>query len=91
PSMDPVYHAGMDIRGLDERRLIRKLDLSLISWLALLFLLSSLDRTSVGNGLNITDDRYLIYLTVIFFRYVVILPVPSKVVLQRLRPSVWLA
>ena len=33
-----------------EKRLIRKLDLKLIPWLTLLYLLSFLDRTNIGNA-----------------------------------------
>lgn len=45
-----VYNAGVDISGVDERKLMRKLDLHLIPWLAFLYLLSFLDRTSIGNA-----------------------------------------
>jgi len=44
----PVYNPGVDTGGVDERKLIRKLDLRLIPWLSLLYLLSFLDRTSIG-------------------------------------------
>ncbi|KAJ7281385.1 MFS general substrate transporter [Mycena rebaudengoi] len=94
----PLYNAGMDISGVDERKLVRKLDLALIPWLALLYLLSFLDRTSIGNAklynleqdLHMTDDQYLISLTVFFFSYA-IFEVPSNVFLKRLRPSIWLS
>lgn len=33
-----------------ERRLVRKLDWKLIPWLSLLYLISFLDRTNVGNA-----------------------------------------
>ena len=45
-----VYNAGVDISGVDERKLLRKLDLHLIPWLSFLYLLSFLDRTSIGNA-----------------------------------------
>lgn len=45
-----VYNVSVDISGVDERKLIRKLDLHLIPWLAFLYLLSFLDRTSIGNA-----------------------------------------
>ena len=40
----------LDFSVEDEKRLIRKLDLRLIPWLSLLYLLSFLDRTSIGNA-----------------------------------------
>ncbi|KAJ7117834.1 MFS general substrate transporter [Mycena epipterygia] len=94
----PLYNADVDTSGVDERKLIRKLDMALIPWLSFLYLLSFLDRTSIGNAklyglepdLHITDDQYLISLTVFFFSYA-IFEVPSNVFLKRLRPSVWLS
>lgn len=44
----PLYNAHVDTSGVDERKLIRKIDLALIPWLSFLYLLSFLDRTSIG-------------------------------------------
>lgn len=44
----PLYNADVDTSGVDERKLIRKLDMALIPWLSFLYLLSFLDRTSIG-------------------------------------------
>jgi hypothetical protein len=46
----PVYNAHIDVSGIDERKLIWKIDLRLIPWLSFLYLLSFLDRTSIGNA-----------------------------------------
>jgi hypothetical protein len=46
----PLYNEHIDVSGVDERKLIRKLDLALIPWLSFLYLLSFLDRTSIGNA-----------------------------------------
>ncbi|KIY70557.1 MFS general substrate transporter [Cylindrobasidium torrendii FP15055 ss-10] len=94
----PIYNADVDVTQVDEKKLLRKLDLYLIPWLSLLYLLSFLDRTSVGNAklyhleedLGLSDDQYLICLTVFFFSYA-IFEVPSNVFLKRLRPSIWLS
>ncbi|KAJ6619900.1 major facilitator superfamily domain-containing protein [Mycena sp. CBHHK59/15] len=81
-----VYNADVDTSGVDERKLIRKLDLALIPWLSFLYLLSFLDRTiatqlyNLEPDLHMTDNQYLISLTV-----------PSNIFLKRLRPSVWLS
>ncbi|KAF8216659.1 MFS general substrate transporter [Mycena galopus ATCC 62051] len=98
PVQTPVYNAEVDTSGVDEAKLVRKLDLALIPWLSLLYLLSFLDRTSIGNAklynmeadLHMTDTQYLIALTVFFFSYA-IFEVPSNVFLKRLRPSIWLS
>jgi hypothetical protein len=43
-----VYHEGVDTSSVDERRLLRRIDYRLIPWLSFLYLLSFLDRTSIG-------------------------------------------
>lgn len=44
----PIYNADVDTSSVDERKLLRKLDIALIPWLSFLYLLSFLDRTSIG-------------------------------------------
>ncbi|KAJ7180779.1 MFS general substrate transporter [Mycena filopes] len=97
-----IYNPGIDTSGVDERKLMRKVDLRLIPWFSLLYLLSFLDRTSIGNclshgpsqlynlerDLKISDNQYLISLTVFFISYS-IFEVPSNIFLKRARPSVW--
>lgn len=45
-----VYRPEIDTSGIDERKLMRKVDWHVIPWLALLYLLSYLDRGNVGNA-----------------------------------------
>ncbi|KAF7301835.1 MFS domain-containing protein [Mycena indigotica] len=92
----PVYNSEVDTSGVDEKKLIRKIDFALIPWFSLLFMLSFLDRTSIGNAklyhmeadLNITDSQYLIALTVFFIAYATF-EIPSNIILKRFRPAVW--
>ncbi|KAF8994343.1 MFS general substrate transporter [Cyathus striatus] len=94
----PIYNAHVDVSGVDERKLMRKIDIALIPWLSFLYLLSFLDRTSIGKrqlyhleeDLHISDNQYLLSLTIFFFSYA-IFEVPSNVFLKRLRPSLWLS
>ncbi|KAI0974250.1 major facilitator superfamily domain-containing protein [Xylaria arbuscula] len=73
------------------------MDIRLIPVLALLYLLSFLDRGNIGNAkieglqedLHLTDDQYNLCLTVFFFAYAAF-EVPSNLLLKRLRPSRWL-
>ena len=66
-----------DLTPEEERALVRKIDYRLIPWLSLLYLLSFLDRTSIGNAalyglktdLHIDDQQYLWCLTIFFFSY----------------------
>lgn len=43
-----LYNGHVDISGVDERKLLRKIDIALVPWLSFLYLLSFLDRTSIG-------------------------------------------
>ncbi|KAJ7105469.1 major facilitator superfamily domain-containing protein [Mycena crocata] len=111
----PLYNNDVDTSAIDERKLLRKVDLRLIPWFAVLYLLSFLDRTSIGNllidpglnvnaywaliasqlynlerDLNISDNQYLISLTIFFISYA-IFEVPSNIFLKRLKPSAWFA
>ncbi|KAK7438662.1 major facilitator superfamily transporter [Colletotrichum acutatum] len=82
---------------LDEKKILRKMDIRLIPMLALLYLLSFLDRGNIGNAkieglqedLGMTADQYNWCLTVFFFTYAAF-EVPSNLLLKKLRPSVWL-
>jgi hypothetical protein len=45
-----LFNAHIDVSGVDEKKLLRKLDWWLVPWLSFLYLLSFLDRTSIGNA-----------------------------------------
>ncbi|KAI3342724.1 major facilitator superfamily domain-containing protein [Ustulina deusta] len=82
---------------LDEKKILRKMDIRLIPMLAVLYLLSFLDRGNIGNAkieglqedLHMTNDQYNLTLTVFFLTYAAF-EVPSNLLLKRLRPSRWL-
>lgn len=44
------YRPEVDTSSVDEKKLLRKLDWALVPWLSFLYLLSFLDRTSIGNA-----------------------------------------
>ncbi|KAI0756700.1 MFS general substrate transporter [Daedaleopsis nitida] len=93
-----VYRPEVDTSGVNERKLMRRIDWHVVPWLAVLYLLNFLDRGSIGNAklyhmtddLHITDKQYLIALTVFFFPYSLFEP-PSNIALRKLRPSLWLS
>ena len=45
-----VYRPEVDTSGIDERRLMRRIDWHVVPWLAILYLLNFLDRGSIGNA-----------------------------------------
>jgi len=92
---DHVEAAGFDESAT--KALIRKIDYHLIPFLALLYLLSFLDRTNIGNArldtlekdLNLTGLQYNDALA-IFFPFYVAAEVPSNMAMKRFRPSIWI-
>ncbi|KIW71098.1 hypothetical protein PV04_03303 [Phialophora macrospora] len=79
------------------RRLIRKIDWTLLPFLALLYLLSFLDRTNIGNArlAGLEDDLgmsgldYNGALAIFFPFYVAVEPI-SNLMMKRTRPSLWI-
>ncbi|KAJ4377726.1 hypothetical protein N0V83_000555 [Neocucurbitaria cava] len=81
----------------EEKKLVRKIDLFLLPTIWLMYLLSYMDRTNIGNAkiagmatdLKLTSNQYSISLIVFFVTYVVFEP-PSNMLLVRLKPSLYL-
>ncbi|EFW23125.1 hypothetical protein D8B26_006646 [Coccidioides posadasii str. Silveira] len=86
-----------DFSDVDEKKVLRKMDLRLIPQLALLYLLSFLDRGNIGNAkiegldkdLNLQGSQYNWTLTVFFFTYATF-EIPANILLKKLRPSIFL-
>ena len=85
------------LHGINEKKLVRKLDYKLLPALTFLYLLSFLDRSNVGNArieglvadLHMTGNEYLTGLTLFFVGYV-IFEVPCNIVLKLWTPRMWL-
>ncbi|TLD22448.1 MFS general substrate transporter [Venturia nashicola] len=82
-----------------ERRLVSKIDLHVLPYLCILYLLAFLDRVNISNanifGLSkeldlLRDNRYNICLVIFFVPYV-IFEIPSNVLLKKFKPNVWLS
>ncbi|KAL4747041.1 hypothetical protein BDW72DRAFT_197099 [Aspergillus terricola var. indicus] len=81
----------------EEKKLVRKIDLFLLPNIWIMYLLSYMDRTNIGNAkvagmsddLGLTSSQYSIVLVVFFIGYVVFEP-PSNMILVRSRPSLYL-
>ncbi|CEJ87846.1 Putative Major facilitator superfamily transporter [[Torrubiella] hemipterigena] len=80
------------------KMLLRKMDKALLPFLALLYLLSFLDRANIGNarlaGLETSlgmNGKYDYSIAVsIFFPFYVAAEIPSNIAMKRFRPSVWI-
>ncbi|KAF8753751.1 Transporter [Rhizoctonia solani] len=91
---------GGQFDGPRTARLLRKMDWNIVPFLALLYLLSFLDRTNIGNarlagleadlGMDKTSLQYNTALA-IFFPFYVAAEIPSNMMLKRTRPSLWFA
>ncbi|KAI1762670.1 MFS general substrate transporter [Hypoxylon sp. FL1150] len=82
---------------INENALLRKLDLRLLPAVGILYLLSFLDRSNVGNAriegllsdIHITGNQYLTGLTLYFVGYV-LFEIPCNIILKRTTPRIWL-
>lgn len=45
-----VHRPEIDTSGVDERKLMRKIDWHVVPWLGVLYLLNFLDRGNIGNA-----------------------------------------
>lgn len=81
----------------EEKKLVRKIDLYLMPTIWLMYLLSYMDRTNIGNAkiagmghdLKLTSNEYSVALVVFFVTYV-FFEAPSNMILVRTRPSRYL-
>ncbi|KAK4226044.1 major facilitator superfamily domain-containing protein [Podospora fimiseda] len=87
----------IETSDINERWLLRKLDVRLLPAVGILYLLSFLDRSNVGNAriegltgdLHMSGNQYLTGLTLYFVGYV-IFEVPCNIILKRTTPRFWL-
>ncbi|KAL8672675.1 MAG: hypothetical protein Q9168_002881 [Polycauliona sp. 1 TL-2023] len=94
---DPDAGLSADEKAKIDRKLLWKLDLRLIPWLCLLYLISFLDRTNIGNArlvgleddLHITGGQYNAALSLFFVSYSLSEPL-TNILLKRLRPSIFI-
>ncbi|KAK3701838.1 hypothetical protein LTR37_015260 [Vermiconidia calcicola] len=97
-------HTGLDENALpsyddkETKRILRKCDVRLLPVLVLLYILSFLDRSNIGNAniaglsetLGLVEHQYNYCLMIFFFPYA-LLEVPSNMILKLLTPSLWIA
>ncbi|GBF65079.1 transporter [Trichophyton mentagrophytes] len=94
---DPDVLLSPEERQKLDRALLWKLDLKLVPWLSLLYLVSFLDRTNVGNAklegllkdLRLSDGQYAAALTIFFVSYSIFEPL-TNILLKKLKPSLFI-
>ncbi|KAI1276248.1 DNA-repair protein rad2 [Xylaria sp. FL0933] len=94
---DATYEESTNF-GVDEKKLVRKLDLHLIPLVMLLYTFSFLDRVNIGNArlygleedLGLTPNQFQIAVSIVFVTYI-IFELPSNLVLKPIGPQRWIA
>ncbi|KAG1455756.1 hypothetical protein G6F56_006991 [Rhizopus delemar] len=84
-------------RAIFTKRIVSKLDRRILPLLCILYLLSYIDRSNIGNAkldgleedLNMSQSEYKWSLSIFYFSYV-IFDLPSNIIMRRWRPSYWL-
>ncbi|KAK7000695.1 major facilitator superfamily domain-containing protein [Favolaschia claudopus] len=88
---------GVEPTQAEHKRILRKLDVHLLPFVSLLYLLSFLDRANIGNAriagmavdAHLTGLRYNTIAAVFFIPYA-LAEVPSNIALKLFRPSRWI-
>lgn len=99
-TIDEVESSAQDVLTWtpeEEKKLVRKIDSFLLPTIWLMYLLSYMDRTNIGNAkiagmghdLRLSSNQYSVALVVFFVTYVVF-EAPSNMILVRSRPSIYL-
>src|SRR6202035_269240 len=81
----------------EQRKLMWKIDIHVIPWIAILYFLAFLDRVNIGNarlfGLEadtgLIGNQYNIALLLFFVPYI-LFEVPSNLILKKMKPRIWL-
>ncbi|KAL7277633.1 hypothetical protein ACG7TL_008560 [Trametes sanguinea] len=91
------YDVALEKSGVDPRKVLRKLDWRLLPFVSLLYLLSFLDRTNIGNAkvaglaadLHLTGLQYNLCSAIFFIPYC-FFEVPSNLAMKIMKPSRWI-
>ncbi|TWU75896.1 hypothetical protein ED733_005900 [Metarhizium rileyi] len=94
-TMEDLVYAS---RGVDERKLVRKLDVCLIPLIMGIYLFSFVDRVNLGNArlygleedLGLSTSQFQVGISIFFVTYM-LFEVPSNLVLKRFTPRRWIA
>ncbi|KAF3032605.1 hypothetical protein E8E12_003373 [Didymella heteroderae] len=81
-----------------EAKLLRRIDLHVIPFLCIMYLLAFLDRVNIANAnvfglskeLKLDGNKYNVALVIFFVPYI-LFEIPSNIILKKLTPSVWLS
>ncbi|KAF2839589.1 putative allantoate permease [Patellaria atrata CBS 101060] len=86
------------ISGIDEAKLLRRIDFRVLPMLFTIYVVAFLDRVNVSNALTMkmpeelgmTGQQPNIALTIFFIPYI-IFEIPSNILMKKLNPHIWLS
>ena len=101
PSAGNGYDRGLHVEcppHTTERKLVTKIDLHVIPFLCILYLLAFLDRVNIANAnvaglsreLGLENHEYNVALVIFFVPYI-LFEIPSNILPKRFKPNVWLS
>ncbi|KAF2005013.1 MFS general substrate transporter [Amniculicola lignicola CBS 123094] len=99
---DGPYEDGLPVEcpaHTTEAKLVQRIDLHVIPFLCIMYLLAFLDRVNIANAnvfglskeLKITDGNKYNTALVIFFVPYILFEIPSNILLKKFRPRIWLS
>ncbi|PCH05819.1 Major facilitator superfamily domain, general substrate transporter [Penicillium occitanis (nom. inval.)] len=100
PSLDSpsVEDKGVSTAGVDEARLLRKIDMRVMPMLFIIYLVAFLDRVNISNALTLGIVKDLdLYgerpntALVVFYAPYILFEIPSNILMKRFNPHVWLS
>jgi MFS family permease len=104
PKYDATYDPDVSQEAVcpshtTERKLVHKIDLHVVPFLCIMYLLAFLDRVNIANAnvfglskeLKMEDGNKYNTALVIFFVPYILLEIPSNILLKKLKPRVWLS
>ncbi|KAF4982420.1 hypothetical protein FZEAL_1938 [Fusarium zealandicum] len=94
---DPDAGLTEEERRDAEKKLVRKMDMKLVPWLCLLYLICFLDRTNIGNAkiagllddVHMTTSQFNATLTIFYVSYAIFEPL-ANVLLKWSKPSIFI-
>ncbi|KAH7021857.1 major facilitator superfamily domain-containing protein [Ilyonectria destructans] len=98
PDTEHAEGEHREFHPIETKRLLRKIDWALLPLLSLLYLLSFLDRSNIGNAriaglegdLNMIGRWDYSVAVSVFFPFYVASEIPSNLAMKRFRPSIWI-
>lgn len=84
------FSENVEHAAINDKKLLRRVDWHIVSWLSILYALSLLDRTNIGSAkvagmevdLELTGNRYSVVSLLLFPTYI-LLEVPSNMLIRK--------